>query len=239
MNMSNTYVCTVDGKSFDSKADAIAYIRSNYIQEIVTNEQLARIKEQLDTAFPDFYAEVEEKDGYLCTLKGIHVTGSFSFFLSPNASSSSLCTFSTIEEAIQSLDQLFSAISQHRTKLLDFLLQQTEPIQSILFHTIRQEEDDDDHLLSVEYMAVLADQSLKPIETVYIPLDDLIDPMDVTNVFEEAYTHFTNLYVTSVEGTPKEVISEHYYEDTDFLINNVSLNQLMSRAKKIRITIVE
>lgn len=265
--MSREFVCKIDGRSFLTKEEAMAYLESTFLDEVEKEEGLEDTEAELKKAFPQFRVKVtkepltsdhvsyaDENDPFFngkeivyVTLNGIDLDADLRFEIKPRHEDDfhydSRDSYETLEKAISFYHSFIDGSLQYAHNYLEELRKYEPNATSAKVTRIHQSCGTADDFY--EYDVDILNSSDQVIASRRLELDEY-DVEDTAGILREIKKDLIKVkghYVTELEGHVT-MGSAKYCNDhsTWYEVDGVAIDALAYRAdkegKKLRVQIV-
>jgi len=257
--MNKEYVCTLDNRTFLTKEEMIAYVSSRYLREVTHSEEMLQIKEAFTHAFPqailsfsttnnlfeDLYIDHTSSDFKDTVFYGLLTSHSFKGQL-PFAISSSygndynqdLLVFKDEKNAISYFQSLFHASAYFSQKARSLIQHYNDDISDVVLDSIFYQYHDYSPTFSLVFEKVTKNGEKTPLTTLDIDSTEIQDDVYIKRKIKAAISSLSSHFISVVEGVPLEC-EEDYHGSVFYEIDGIDINTLASRAKTMKITILE
>jgi len=257
--MNKEYVCTLDNRTFLTKEEMIDYLSSRYLREVTHSEKIPQIKKAFTRAFPqaalsfsttnnlfeDLYIDYTSSDFGKDAVYGLFTSKDFKGSI-PFAISSSygdgynqdLLVFKDEKNAISYFQSLFHAGAYFSKKARSLIQQYNDDICDVVLDTVVYQYHDYSPMFSLIFEKVTKNGEKTPLTTLEIDSTEIQDDVYIKRKIKAAISSLSSHFILVVEGVPLEC-EEDYHGSVFYEIDGIDINTLASRAKTMKITILE
>jgi hypothetical protein len=263
VQVNKEYICTIDGVKFLEKDHALKYLESKYLTVVEKSDEVKEYQERLSQVFPDFIINIikkhitkndresgnefdeSDKEIFYITMQSLKIEAKFGFRVIERKQEISYYDtwkdyggiFNSLNKAIDYYKLIIDKVNTFEQKVYNELSKYIENINKVFVYKINESGRTSEDHNEYYFRLLLNDNSNVDYGRFEFELEDFESEINLDKETDSYISKFKGRYITAIEGEVETGVSRD--SNTWFEVNGISINHLASRAKRMRVEILE